>query len=139
MTFNFYDNLIISIGIFLHKYMSGSYFLSYCSCKFAYLCNFYCISKFFFFFSFIRFIYTCLGVGIAVCLSTLSGCMVANCISNYTLCIVSSLGNLIFIFFLMAWLFSLQASFLTIKIISLRTFVLGGELEVKTCLLGIIS
>uniref|UniRef100_A0A7N2N4I7 Tetraspanin-19-like n=1 Tax=Quercus lobata TaxID=97700 RepID=A0A7N2N4I7_QUELO len=35
------------------------------------------------------FIYTCLGVGIAVCLSTLAGCMVANCISNYTLCIAS--------------------------------------------------
>ncbi|GMY17618.1 tetraspanin-19-like isoform X1 [Fagus crenata] len=33
------------------------------------------------------FIYTCLGVGIAVCLSTLSGYMVTNCISNYTLCL----------------------------------------------------
>lgn len=39
---------------------------------------------------FIRFIYTCLAVGIAVSLSTLSGHMVANCISNYTLCVVSS-------------------------------------------------
>ncbi|KAK2661189.1 hypothetical protein Ddye_007722 [Dipteronia dyeriana] len=33
------------------------------------------------------FIYTCLGVGITVCLSTLFGHMVANCISNSALCI----------------------------------------------------
>ncbi|XP_060673126.1 tetraspanin-19-like isoform X2 [Ziziphus jujuba] len=33
------------------------------------------------------FIYTCLGVGIAVCLSTLCGHMVANCMNDYILCI----------------------------------------------------
>lgn len=33
------------------------------------------------------FIYTCLGVGIVVCLSTLCGHMVANCISSSILCI----------------------------------------------------
>lgn len=36
-----------------------------------------------------RFILTCLGVGIAACLSTVVGHMVANCISHSTLCIVS--------------------------------------------------
>jgi hypothetical protein len=50
---------------------------------------YFCISLRFFLL-FFRFIYTCLAVGIAVSLSTLSGHMVANCISNYTLCIVSS-------------------------------------------------
>ncbi|KAM7493257.1 hypothetical protein LguiB_027866 [Lonicera macranthoides] len=34
-----------------------------------------------------RFIYTCLGIGIVLCLSTLSGNMVANCISNSTLAV----------------------------------------------------
>uniref|UniRef100_A0A5B6YY56 Tetraspanin-19-like n=1 Tax=Davidia involucrata TaxID=16924 RepID=A0A5B6YY56_DAVIN len=33
------------------------------------------------------FIYTCLGIGIVVCLSTIYGHMVANCISNYILAI----------------------------------------------------
>ncbi|KAB2629602.1 eukaryotic translation initiation factor 3 subunit L-like [Pyrus ussuriensis x Pyrus communis] len=37
------------------------------------------------------FIYTCLGMGIAVCLSTLCGHMVANSISSFTLFIVSFL------------------------------------------------
>ncbi|XP_059461209.1 tetraspanin-19-like [Corylus avellana] len=58
------------------------------------------------------FIYTCLAVGIAVSLSTLSGHMVANCISNYTLCIyIVSICSLLFlevgvivtIFFRMDW------------------------------------
>ncbi|XP_057957400.1 helicase and polymerase-containing protein TEBICHI-like [Malania oleifera] len=58
------------------------------------------------------FIYTCLGVGIVVCLSTLSGHMVANCISNSTLCfyIVSicsllfiQIGVIVTIFFKMDW------------------------------------
>ncbi|XP_057957376.1 tetraspanin-19-like [Malania oleifera] len=44
------------------------------------------------------FIYTCLGVGIVVCLSTLSGHMVANCISNSILCIyIVSIYSLLFI------------------------------------------
>uniref|UniRef100_A0A7N0TLP8 Tetraspanin-19-like n=1 Tax=Kalanchoe fedtschenkoi TaxID=63787 RepID=A0A7N0TLP8_KALFE len=33
------------------------------------------------------FIYTCLGVGIVVCLTTLAGHMVANCVTNSVLCI----------------------------------------------------
>ncbi|XP_062164036.1 tetraspanin-19-like [Alnus glutinosa] len=58
------------------------------------------------------FIYTCLAVGIAVSLSTLSGHMVANCITNYTLCIyIVSICSLLFlevavivtIFFRMDW------------------------------------
>lgn len=35
------------------------------------------------------FIFTCLGIGIAVCFSTLFGHVVANCIGNSSLCIVS--------------------------------------------------
>lgn len=74
-----------------YRNVSGSYFVSSCSCKFAFLYDFCCIyisqRKLFFF---IRFIYTCLAVGMAISLSSLSGHMVANCISNYTLCIVSS-------------------------------------------------
>ncbi|XP_059658016.1 tetraspanin-19-like isoform X2 [Cornus florida] len=58
------------------------------------------------------FISTCLVVGIVVCLSTLSGHMVANCISNYTLAIyiisIFSLlliqaGVIVTIFFRMDW------------------------------------
>ncbi|XP_041019330.1 tetraspanin-19-like [Juglans microcarpa x Juglans regia] len=44
------------------------------------------------------FIYTCLGVGIAVCLSTLVGHMVANCINNYSLCIyIVTICSLVFL------------------------------------------
>ncbi|KAG7972825.1 hypothetical protein I3843_07G202300 [Carya illinoinensis] len=44
------------------------------------------------------FIYTCLGVGIAVCLSTLAGHMVANCINNYSLCIyIVTICSLVFL------------------------------------------
>lgn len=44
---------------------------------------------------FSRFIYTCLGIGIVLCLSTLSGHMVANCISNSTLAVVSFSNHLL--------------------------------------------
>ncbi|KAJ6732453.1 TETRASPANIN-19-LIKE [Salix purpurea] len=37
------------------------------------------------------FIYTFLGVGIIVCLSTIGGYIITNCISNSTLCLVSFL------------------------------------------------
>ncbi|KAF8035814.1 hypothetical protein BT93_C1746 [Corymbia citriodora subsp. variegata] len=58
------------------------------------------------------FIYTCLGVGIAVCFSTLLGYTVANCIGNSSLCIyIITLLSLLFleatvlvlIFFKMDW------------------------------------
>ncbi|XP_043723492.1 tetraspanin-19-like [Telopea speciosissima] len=58
------------------------------------------------------FIYTCLGEGIVVCLSMLSGHMVANCISSYTLftylasvCSILCLQTLAFIsiFYKMDW------------------------------------
>lgn len=42
-------------------------------------------------FSVLRFIYTFLGVGIMVCLSTIGGYIITNCISNSTLCFVSFL------------------------------------------------
>ncbi|CAM8892327.1 unnamed protein product [Rhodiola kirilowii] len=58
------------------------------------------------------FIYACLGVGIVVCLTTLAGHMVANCVSNSVLCIymISILSLLLLqglviitIFFKMDW------------------------------------
>ncbi|GAV90257.1 Tetraspannin domain-containing protein [Cephalotus follicularis] len=58
------------------------------------------------------FIYTCLGVGIAVCLSTLLGYATSNCINNSSLCIyiitISSLvllevAVIVSIFFKMDW------------------------------------
>ncbi|GLT53438.1 hypothetical protein SLA2020_267080 [Shorea laevis] len=58
------------------------------------------------------FIYTCLAVGIAISLSSLSGHMVANCISNYTLCIYTvsifsllliEVAVIVTIFFRMDW------------------------------------
>ncbi|XP_050266033.1 tetraspanin-19-like isoform X1 [Quercus robur] len=78
------------------------------------------------------FIYTCLGVGIAVCLSTLAGCMVANCISNYTLCIyIVSICSLLFlevavlvtIFFKMDWAEEL-AKYIDENHTEFKTFVL---------------
>nr|POE46364.1 tetraspanin-19 [Quercus suber] len=84
------------------------------------------------------FIYTCLGVGIAVCLSTLSGCMVANCISNYTLCIyVVSICSLLFlevavlvtIFFKMDWAEEL-AKYIDEKHTEFKTFVF---FHIKMC------
>ncbi|XWS70337.1 hypothetical protein CRYUN_Cryun03dG0039300 [Craigia yunnanensis] len=46
----------------------------------------------------VRFIYTCLGVGIAVCLSTLFSYMVSNCISSSILCIyIFSICSLLFL------------------------------------------
>jgi hypothetical protein len=48
-------------------------------------------NKFFFFFPGFRFIFTFLGVGIVVCLSTVGGHIIANRISNSTLLFVSFL------------------------------------------------
>lgn len=42
-------------------------------------------------FSVFRFIYTFLGAGIIVCLSAIGGYIIANCISNCTLCFASFL------------------------------------------------
>ncbi|KAK4853127.1 hypothetical protein QYF36_004152 [Acer negundo] len=59
------------------------------------------------------FIYTCLGVGITVCLSTLFGHIIANCISNSALCIyivticslvLLEVAAVVAIFFRMNWL-----------------------------------
>ncbi|XP_030543139.1 tetraspanin-19-like [Rhodamnia argentea] len=89
------------------------------------------------------FIYTCLGVGIAVCLSTVFGHAVANCIGNSSLCIyiitLLSLLSLeatvlVLIFFKMNWA-KLILEYIEEDHVSFKIFVV---FHVKMCRLIVL-